>query len=150
MDFRNRQDLPKGIRNNNPGNLRDYGINWLGLAEHVPDNGMCIFIDMKYGIRAFLECYHADVTKHGIATVQQYTTKYAPPSENNTSNYIGFICSHTGLNPDSPLPTDTDTVVKLFQAQIGMEDGTASSMVSMDDIQTGVALFNQSVPNWLS
>ena len=44
---------PRGIRNNNPGNIR-WGDNWKGLVpeDKRTDRSFCQFIDVKYGIRA--------------------------------------------------------------------------------------------------
>ena len=52
--------LPRGIRNNNPGNL-EMGSPWQGLTKTPQDNRFCSFITPAYGIRALavtLITYH--------------------------------------------------------------------------------------------
>ncbi len=43
--------LPRGVRNNNPGNIR-LGIAWNGLAPEQTDPDFCQFITPQFGIRA--------------------------------------------------------------------------------------------------
>ena len=47
------QKLPRGIRNNNPGNIR-HGANWQGLNPKGRDidSAFCVFTAPIYGIRA--------------------------------------------------------------------------------------------------
>lgn len=44
----------RGIRNNNPGNLR-HGEDWLGLAPVQDDQNFCTFTEMHFGVRALLK-----------------------------------------------------------------------------------------------
>lgn len=44
---------PRGIRNNNPGNIKKTSDKWEGLnADQSKDDTFCQFSDAKYGIRA--------------------------------------------------------------------------------------------------
>lgn len=44
----------RGIRNNNPGNIR-LGGGWAGLVENQSDEIFCVFADMQHGIRALIK-----------------------------------------------------------------------------------------------
>ena len=45
-------ELPRGIRNHNPGNI-DKGADWEGLADdQSSDSRFCVFKDPVWGIRA--------------------------------------------------------------------------------------------------
>lgn len=49
-------NLPRGIRNNNPGNIR-WGSDWQGLIseEERTDKSFCQFQDPVYGLRAMVK-----------------------------------------------------------------------------------------------
>jgi hypothetical protein len=40
------------------------------------------------------------------ATLEQALWRFAPPNENNTANYVGFVTVQTGLTPTTPLTAD--------------------------------------------
>ena len=40
------------------------------------------------------------------ATIEQAINRFAPPVENDTSNYVSYVCSQTGLTPESVLTVD--------------------------------------------
>ena len=44
--------LPRGIRNNNPLNIRRSKDQWKGLAEAQNDRAFCQFKSLEYGWRA--------------------------------------------------------------------------------------------------
>jgi len=151
MDFRNQNQYPLGIRNNNPGNIRYDGTAWQGLATPPSNGGMCVFTDMKYGVRTWLMCYHAAITVHGCTTLASYIARYAPPNENNTSNYLTYVSTKTGIAPTDKLPQDATSLSRLFYAQIAMENGQKNAdVVSQGDFYAGVSMFQISVSNWLS
>lgn len=81
----------RGIRNNNPANIRR-GCNWKGLAKTQSDKEFCQFVTMTWGVRALLVTLRTYVVKHHLHTVREIITRWAPPSDgNNTEAYIGFI-----------------------------------------------------------
>lgn len=83
------QQLPRGIRNNNPGNIR-HGANWLGLNTNGQDidSSFCVFTAPVYGIRALAKVLINYKRIHGLNTVRQIVSRYAPPNENQTTAYI--------------------------------------------------------------
>lgn len=81
----------RGIRNNNPANIRR-GCNWKGLAKTQTDREFCQFFTMTWGVRALLVTLRTYVIKHHLHTVREIITRWAPPSDgNNTEKYIEFI-----------------------------------------------------------
>lgn len=124
-DLRSNLNLPLGLRNNNPGNMRPTGDSWQGMAGS--DGGFLQFVDLSYGIRAWLVDYYGKLTRKGFKTVRQYIEAYAPPSENNTEVYIKSVCSETGLTPASPLPTQRDKVTSLMMAIFRHENGNIAA-----------------------
>jgi len=80
---------PRGIRNNNPGNIRDFGIPWEGLAGK--DNAdFCKFKSAHYGLRALSRDMSTKIG-NGVNTVDKIISKHAPPNENDTSSYIKHV-----------------------------------------------------------
>lgn len=77
---------PKGIRNNNPGNIEDNGTPWRG---RIGDDGRFIIFDKpENGIRAIARTLDTYSNKYGINTLDRILSRWAPPSENNTEAYI--------------------------------------------------------------
>jgi hypothetical protein len=52
-------------------------------------------------------------------TLQNVIATYAPPTENDTNNYINFVAQQTGIQPNQPL-TQND-IPKMMQAMAKME-----------------------------
>jgi len=81
---------PRGIRNNNPLNIRDYaGNEWQGKTG-TDDKGFVVFDNAENGIRAakkILQSY----AKRGITTLESIVETWAPKMENPTRNYITFV-----------------------------------------------------------
>lgn len=81
----------RGIRNNNPANIRR-GCNWKGLIRQQKDREFCQFVTMAWGVRALLVTLRTYVVKHHLHTVREIITRWAPPSDgNNTEKYIEFV-----------------------------------------------------------
>lgn len=81
----------RGIRNNNPANIRR-GCNWKGLAITQTDKEFCQFKTMTWGVRALLVTLRTYVVKHHLHTAREIISRWAPPSDgNNTEAYIKFV-----------------------------------------------------------
>lgn len=75
---------------NNPANIRNSARNaWKGLSGY--DNGFCEFYDIVYGLRALCVLLRRYIVCYGLKDVEGIISRFAPPSENNTSNYIRFV-----------------------------------------------------------
>lgn len=91
----------RGIRNNNPGNIR-YRIQdkWIGLDNPpVDDKGFCRFSSPVFGIRVLIKTLMKYRTKYDRTTIRQIIEKYAPPTENDTQAYIQKVSKAT-YSPD--------------------------------------------------
>lgn len=119
---RDKRKLPRGIRNNNPGNL-----NYAGQAgatkESGPDGRFAVFSSMSEGIKALamqIKRYDAQ----GIDSVREIISKFAPPNENNTQAYIKSVAARLKKDPDAPLNlNDNNTLKALIEAIIAIEVG---------------------------
>lgn len=114
---------PRGIRNNNPGNIR-HGANWHGLNPdgRKIDPAFCVFTDSIYGIRALAKVLVNYKKIHGLNTVRQIISSYAPPNENQTTAYIQSVAKQLGVYPDTIIDIEERGVLTVFiKAVIRME-----------------------------
>jgi len=89
-------------RNRNPGNIR-YGEFSMHHGAVGTDGVFAIFPTDEAGFRAMSVLLGA--AYRGL-TVAQAIAKWAPPTENNTRQYIEDVTEWTGLKPDTELTMD--------------------------------------------
>lgn len=94
---------PRGIRNNNPGNIRRNGDPWQGLATEQNDREFFTFKSAIYGIRALARLLITYQDKYGLCTIETIITRWAPAVENDTKAYIQSVAHHTGFPPTQTL-----------------------------------------------
>lgn len=115
--------LPRGLRNNNPLNIR-HGNKWKGLAPLQNDTRFDQFISMEYGVRAGFRILHTYITKHQCNTLRKIIHRFAPVSENNTDTYIRMISHKTGIAPDTIISiSDRNSLISIVDAMIWCECG---------------------------
>ena len=96
--------LPRGIRNNNPLNIRRSKDQWQGLRAQQTDASFCQFESLEYGWRAaFLLLTRTYCHKYRLYTIRMIISKWAPPRENLTATYIQNVSRLTGIAPDEPI-----------------------------------------------
>lgn len=112
---------PRGVRNNNPGNIRKNSTVWMGMAAAQTDSSFVQFVAPEYGIRAIakiMKSYRA----LGLNTIREVIRRWAPPSENNTDSYVAAVCAECSVKPDDTV--DLDTIMPLLvKAIIWHENG---------------------------
>jgi len=122
--------LPRGIRNNNPLNIRRSKDQWQGLSKTQGDRSSCQFETLEYGWRAAFHLltrtyYH----KYRLYTIRGIVSRWAPPSENNTEAYIANVSRLTGIDPDEPLGIPSEKPSRWMMLGLAMaiqENGTDS------------------------
>lgn len=114
----------RGMRNNNPGNIR-HGSNWQGLREEQTDKSFCQFKSMEYGVRALCKVLLTYYNKYKLNTVKQIISRWAPASDgNNTAAYIRFVSSQLMVSPESRINLrDYGTMKTIAHAIIVQENG---------------------------
>lgn len=97
----------RGLRNNNPGNIRISGNNWRGKvpAADNTDGAFEQFYNAPDGIRALARNLYSYYNR-GLRTIDQIITTWAPTSENNTTAYIAQVVAATGVPADAQFPPD--------------------------------------------
>ena len=89
---------PRGIRNNNPGNIRRNSDPWQGMAKDQADREFFTFKSAIYGIRALARLLITYQDKYGLCTIEGIITRWAPAIENNTASYIQAVARNTGFS----------------------------------------------------
>ena len=117
-------DAPRGIRNNNPGNLIYTNIKWNGKLpkEQNKDRRFEMFIAPEYGVRAMIKDLKHDIEK-GKNTVPALIEEYAPKFENNTAAYINTVCKDLKVNKTAKLLPTKNTLRLLVLSIARVENG---------------------------
>lgn len=119
----NSRIIPRGIRNNNPLNIR-IGNVWLGEVRDPTDPDFEQFISMVYGVRAGFVLIRRYIRHYHRTTIPLVIAAWAPSNENNTTAYIDKVCQVSGIERDVQLKfEDEDQMVALVDAMILVECG---------------------------
>ena len=116
-------NIPRGIRNNNPLNIR-IGNVWLGEVREPTDPDFEQFISMFYGVRAGFVIMRRYIKHYKRTTIPAIISAWAPASENNTQRYIDNVSQLSGIPIDAQLDfNDEERMVALVDAMIVQECG---------------------------
>ena len=133
--------LPRGLRNHNPGNIRKTESMWIGEVPCADPQFKCFESD-RYGIRAMWIVVNTYWRDYSIRTVEGIIHRWAPPSENPTNEFTRFVRERVqsrtkGWTVDPVGRTyilDRDSVYPaLISAMIYFENG--SNPFSLSEIQ---------------
>ena len=110
---------------NNPLNIRFNPANkWQGQTGNL--KGFCTFRNQAYGFRAAYKII-CNYIKNGYSTVRYIVSRWAPPTENNTENYIRFVENETLIPDDLELRNESIhdywTIIIILRAMAKMECG---------------------------
>lgn len=127
--------LSRGLRNNNPGNIRITKDKWQGLKEKQEDKSFFQFTEMKWGYRALIRTLQNYRKRHGCQMVSDFIHRWAPENENNTAGYINRVCSEMQV-PSTYVPDieDKATMCAFAAAISQVENGVPAVMA---DIEAG-------------
>ncbi|MBI1363164.1 MAG: hypothetical protein GC134_04195, partial [Proteobacteria bacterium] len=121
---------PRGLRNNNPGNIVKTNSLWSGEINGA-DSRFKTFATPESGLAAMgglLRRYQNSPGRLNSNCQQQtlycYIYTWAPPSENNTSAYANFVSSKTGIPVNSrPDFNNPQVLASVMGAMIQKENG---------------------------
>jgi len=91
---------PMGIRNNNPGNIRP-GAGFKG--ETGSNAGYAVFDTPENGVRAMFKLLQTYINKYGLNTIAKIGSRWAPPNENKTSDWVANVAKYSGLSANAAL-----------------------------------------------
>lgn len=129
----------RGIRNNNPGNIRKSTTTvWQGQVppDQQLDPDFVTFSAPEFGIRAMAKTLRTYFSL-GFNTIERIISRWAPAKDkNNTAAYIAAVANETGLSPSAELTTLD--IVRLIPAIIRHENGSQPYPRSL--IEKGISL----------
>ena len=153
----------RGLRNNNPLNIRHSKDKWQGAATTQTDKEFVQFQTMAYGYRAAwktLQTYYKRLRerkKH--YTVENIIRRWAPPQENDTNSYIRTVLALSGIGgQENLLPPENvmsyNRLSSLIAAMTVMENGIRMEEVDTQAIYEGYQLAfpdkRKALEEWLS
>ena len=118
----------RGIRNNNPFNIRK-GSTWNGERPNQSDPAFEEFTSMEMGIRAGLKLIRNHVTGFGgkrkpMNSIAKLIAVWAPPTENNTDEYVRTVSRLTGIPKTRTIfPDDRCALLAIAKAMAKVECG---------------------------
>ena len=140
---------PRGIRNNNPLNIRHSAHQWQGAREEQKDKSFVQFKSMAYGYRAAwktLQSYYNRFCAQSRAfTVRNIIGRWAPPKENDTEAYIRSVMRLSSIGGKENLlpPENVDSygrLSKMIAAMTCIECGIRMNQVDEEAIFQGYKL----------
>lgn len=123
--------IPRGIRNNNPLNIR-IGNKWFGEVENPTDKDFEQFVSMFYGLRAGFILLKRYICRYGLDNITEIISRWAPASENNTHHYIHMVARLSGVGAlDTIKWEEADKICHIVSAMIQVECGRGISLTEI-------------------
>lgn len=141
--------MNRGIRNNNPLNIRRSATRWQGAREKQTDKSFVQFVSMAYGYRAawkILQSYYERFSMEGKPfTVRNIISRWAPPNENDTEAYIMNVLKMASIGGKEKLlpPNNASSygrLSRLISAMTVIECGIPYNQVDTESIFQGYLL----------
>lgn len=137
---------PRGLRNNNPLNIRRTQSKWLGEVDSLKgqrDTAFCQFSSLVYGYRAAGKLLQTYQKKYKLYVLNQIIGRWAPPCENNTRAYADRVAKQMSKELGEPISVaslldvtnDKETLRALIVSMHLVENGqlpTASQLEALD------------------
>lgn len=131
--------MSRGLRNNNPGNIRISSSNWQGKITPSKDKEFEQFTSMAYGYRAIFCILRTYIQNYQLKTIPQIVERWAPRNENNTDAYIDFVVRQTKIERTATFDHLSYSALVLIVAAVSqMENGTPAVMA---DVEAGWKLY---------
>lgn len=134
--------LPRGLRNNNPGNLRYIARNpWTGQVGQDGE-GYGVYSTLELGVRAAAKQLLA-YERRGLNTVRKMISTWAPSTENDTDAYVRAVASALAVAADAPLNVNTvleELAAAIFRHELGAVAFATSTELTRANIAKWVRL----------
>lgn len=146
----------RNFRNNNLGNLvyaNQEGAS-LEAANSKGEQRFAKFNTPEEGIRGLanqVSSYYEGTSKAAgyekLQTVSSIISKWAPPNENNTNQYIKNVCDYLGVSPNEKIDaSDPEVMTRLVRAIATKEGGNPA--VNDGYIKDALGTFNRDTGKW--
>lgn len=125
--------ISRGLRNNNPLNIRRNATKWRGLRQTQSDKSFFQFVRREWGYRAGIKILRTYQKRYKLYTLREMLVRFAPPVENNTSAYIKTVSNRAKIRPDVAVDlNDKNIVIRLIEAMSFVENGEAGSLCEIE------------------
>ena len=123
-----RNELPRGLRNNNPRNIRRNSDVFQGEINPSRDKEFKQFKNMAYGYRAMYKILSNYYNKYQLNTIRKMISRWAPENENNTAAYVSLVSSYSGVGPDDLISFDREQMIRIVAGMSRVENGIEAVM----------------------
>lgn len=118
------KQLPRGLRNNNPGNIRKNSDVFQGEKTPSGDRSFKQFKTMVYGYRAIFKILSNYYRNYQLKTIRQLIGRWAPENENNTTAYVATVSKSSSIPADDPINiNDREQMIRIVAAMSEVENG---------------------------
>lgn len=122
--------LPRGLKVNNPGNIRNTPRAWEGEIRPSKDHSFKTFESIAYGYRAMFMLLNNYQRNKNLNTIAEMIDLYAPPEDGNrTDLYIQHVADWSGIDADMYIDTDhRETMIRIVASMSRQEQGIIANM----------------------
>lgn len=123
-----KNELPRGLRNNNPGNIRRNSDVFQGEVNPSRDKEFKQFKTMPYGYRAVFKILSNYYRIYKLTTIRKMISRWAPENENNTAAYVSLVSKYAGIGPDDPISFEREQMIRIVAGMSKVENGREADM----------------------
>ncbi|HOG19599.1 MAG TPA: structural protein P5 [Salinivirgaceae bacterium] len=127
---------PRGLRNNNPLNIRHSADVFQGETKG-DDKSFKTFLSVSYGYRAAFVTLATYLTS-GRNTIEKIISHWAPSTENDTENYIETVEKYSGVPRNRVLTINDGADLILIVASMSFVENGVNA--DINQIKEGFAL----------
>lgn len=121
--------LPRGLRNNNPLNIRKNNDVFQGEVTPSKDTAFKQFKTMAYGYRAGFKILSNYYRKYRLTTIRGMITRWAPENENNTAAYVSLVSKYSGIPADDIIDINNkELMIRIVAGMSRVENGREADM----------------------
>lgn len=124
-----KNNLPRGYRNNNPGNIRINGDLFQGEIRPSKYKSFKQFETMAYGYRAIFRILRNYYNNYNLDTIRKMIGRWAPENENDTEAYVKAVSGYAGIPADDPINiNDREQMIRIVSGMSKVENGREADM----------------------
>lgn len=114
---------PRGLRNNNPLNIK-IGNDWKGEVDVNTDGVFEQFTSLAYGYRAAFIILRRYIRKYGRNTIRKIVHSWSPDGTAIEAAYMGSVSKWSGVGLDDVIRFEDKTImVAIVLAMARVENG---------------------------
>ena len=124
-----KKSMPRGLRNNNPLNIRISTDKFVGEVRPSQDKAFKQFDTMAHGYRAAFRVLRTYINNYKCDTIRKIISRWAPATENDTLAYVMTVSDRAGISPDAPILADNrEMMIRIVAAMSFVENGREAVM----------------------